>query len=48
MDTTVHASYTAYLRRSERPEEFLMSYDATISSNGGNLVVMAKSFIMAV
>jgi hypothetical protein len=30
------------------PKQFLKSYEATISSYGGNLVVMAKSFIMAV
>jgi hypothetical protein len=30
------------------PEKFLMSYEATISSYGGNTDVMAKSFVMAV
>jgi hypothetical protein len=30
------------------PKQFLMSYEATISSYGGNNAVMAKSFIMAV
>jgi hypothetical protein len=30
------------------PKQFLMRYDATISSYGGNTVVMAKSFVMAV
>jgi hypothetical protein len=30
------------------PKQFLMSYEATISSYGGNTVVMAKSFIKAV
>jgi hypothetical protein len=30
------------------PKQFLMSYKATISSYGGNVVVMAKSFGMAV
>jgi hypothetical protein len=30
------------------PKQFLMSYEATISSYGGNVAVMAKSFIMAV
>jgi hypothetical protein len=30
------------------PKQFLMSYKATISSYGGNTVVMAKSFVMAV
>jgi hypothetical protein len=29
------------------PKQFLMSYDATVSSYGGNTAVMAKSFIMA-
>jgi hypothetical protein len=30
------------------PKQFLMSYEATISSYGGNTVVMAKSFVMEV
>jgi hypothetical protein len=30
------------------PKQFLMSYEATISSFGGNAAVMAKSFVMAV
>jgi hypothetical protein len=30
------------------PKQFLMSYEATISSYRGNAAVMAKSFIMAV
>jgi hypothetical protein len=30
------------------PKQFLMSYEATISSYGGNTAVMAKSLIMAV
>jgi hypothetical protein len=30
------------------PKKFLMSYEATISSYGGNVAVMAKSFVMAV
>jgi hypothetical protein len=30
------------------PKQFLMSYEATISSYGGNNAVMAKSFVMAV
>jgi hypothetical protein len=30
------------------PKLFLMSYEATISSYGGNTAVMAKSFVMAV
>jgi hypothetical protein len=29
------------------PKQFLMSYEATISSYGGNVVVIAKSFVMA-
>jgi hypothetical protein len=29
-------------------KQFLMSYEATISSYGGNSAVMAKSFVMAV
>jgi hypothetical protein len=27
------------------PKQFLMSYEATISSNGGNAAIMAKSFV---
>jgi hypothetical protein len=30
------------------PKQFLMSYEATISSYGGNTTVMAKSFVMEV
>jgi hypothetical protein len=30
------------------PKQFLMSYEATISSYGGNTAVMAKSFVMPV
>jgi hypothetical protein len=30
------------------PKQFLMCYEATISSYGGNAAVMAKSFVMAV
>jgi hypothetical protein len=30
------------------PKQFLMSYEATISSYGGNATVMAKSFVMTV
>jgi hypothetical protein len=30
------------------PKQFLMSYEATISSYGGNTAVMAKSFVMVV
>jgi hypothetical protein len=30
------------------PKQFLMSYEATISSYRGNAAVMAKSFVMAV
>jgi hypothetical protein len=30
------------------PKQFLMSYETTISSYGGDTVVMAKSFVMAV
>jgi hypothetical protein len=30
------------------PKQFLMSYEATISSYGGNTAVMEKSFVMAV
>ena len=30
------------------PKQFLMGYEATISSYGGNTAVMAKSFVMIV
>jgi hypothetical protein len=30
------------------PKQFLMSYEATISSYGGNMTIMAKSFGMVV
>jgi hypothetical protein len=30
------------------PKQFLKSYEATISSYGGNTTVMAKSFVMTV
>jgi hypothetical protein len=30
------------------PKQFLMRYEATISSYGGNAAVMEKSFVMAV
>jgi hypothetical protein len=30
------------------PKQFLMRYEATISSYGGNIAVMAKSFVMVV
>lgn len=30
------------------PKQFLVSYEATISSNGGNLAIMAKSFVIEV
>jgi hypothetical protein len=30
------------------PKQFFMSYEATISSYGGNTAVMAKSFVMVV
>jgi hypothetical protein len=30
------------------PKQFLMSYEATISSYGGNTDIMVKSFVMAV
>jgi hypothetical protein len=30
------------------PKQFLMGYEATISSYGGNTAIMAKSFVMAV
>jgi hypothetical protein len=30
------------------PKQFLMSYETTISTYGGNTAVMVKSFVMAV
>jgi hypothetical protein len=30
------------------PKQFLMSYEATISSYGGHTLVMAKCFVMSV
>jgi hypothetical protein len=30
------------------PKQFLTSYEAKLSSNGGNTTVMAKSFVMAI
>jgi hypothetical protein len=30
------------------PKQFLMSYEATISYYGGNIPVMAKSFVMEI
>jgi hypothetical protein len=30
------------------PKQFLMSYEATISSYGGNTAVMAKSFVITI
>jgi hypothetical protein len=30
------------------PKQFLMSYETTISSYGGNTTVMEKSFVMAI
>jgi hypothetical protein len=51
-DTPLPPSYKPsqlpmYDRHSD-PKQFLMSYEATISSYGGNTTVMAKSFVMAV
>jgi hypothetical protein len=41
------AQLTMYDGHSD-PKEFLMSYEATISSYGGNTTIMVKSFVMAV
>jgi hypothetical protein len=43
---TSHLSSPMYDGHSD-PKQFLMSYEATISSYGGN-IVMAKSFVMAI
>jgi hypothetical protein len=34
--------------RHSNPKQFLLSYEATISSYGGYIAIMAKSFVMAV
>jgi hypothetical protein len=39
-----HAMYDGH----SNPKQFLMSYEATISSYGGNTTVMEKSFVMTV
>jgi len=44
---TSHPSCPCMMGSSD-PKQFLMSYEATISSYGGNAAVMAKSFVMAV
>jgi hypothetical protein len=44
---TNHLRFPMYDGHSD-PKQFLMSYEATISSYGGNTIVMAKSFVMAV
>jgi hypothetical protein len=44
---TSHPQLPMYDGHSD-PKQFLMSYEATISSYGGNTAVMAKSFVMAV
>jgi hypothetical protein len=44
---TRHLSLPMYDGHSD-PKQFLMSYEATISSYGGNTAVMAKSFVMTV
>ena len=48
MATFVQATPITHVRWPLDPKQFLMSYEATIPSYGGNTVVMAKSFVMAV
>jgi hypothetical protein len=48
MAPVLQATPAPHVRRSSDPKQFLMSYEATISSYGGNTAVMAKSFVMAV
>jgi hypothetical protein len=43
-----HTSHLSFPCISSDPKQFLMSYEATISSYGGNAAVMAKSFVVAV
>jgi hypothetical protein len=47
VDDFNHDTFTLYDGHLD-PKQFLMSYEATISSYGGNAAVMAKSFVMAV
>jgi hypothetical protein len=44
---TSHLNYPCTMG-TQTPKQFLMSYEATISSYGGNAAIMAKSFVMAV
>jgi hypothetical protein len=48
MATILQATLATYVRWALGPKAILMSYEATISSYGGNAAVMAKSFVMAV
>jgi hypothetical protein len=48
MATILQATSATHVRWALGPKAILMSYEATISSYGGNTAVMAKSFVMAV
>jgi hypothetical protein len=48
MITFVQATSVAHVHSHPDPKQFLMSYEAMISSYGSNTAVMAKSFVMAV
>jgi hypothetical protein len=48
MATILQATPVAMYDGHSDPKQFLMSYEATISSYGGNAAVLAKSFIMVV
>jgi hypothetical protein len=48
MATILQATHLPMYDGHSDPKQFLMSYEAIISSYGGNVAVMAKSFVMAV
>jgi hypothetical protein len=48
MDAILQATSVAMYDGHSDPKQFLMSYEAAISLYGGNVVVMAKSFVMEV
>jgi hypothetical protein len=48
MATILQTTPVAHVRWHSDPNQFLMSYEATISTYGGNVAVMTKSFVMAV
>ena len=48
MATILQATAASHVRWHSDLKRFLMSYEATISSYGGNTAILAKSFVMAV